>query len=414
MRKTFINFHGGFIMKYNFDKVVDRNGTRSVKWDFVHRFFREEDLLPLWVADMDFQCPKPVIDALEKRVKHGIFGYSSANTEDYHKAVIGWMKRRHNWDIDRKWIVYTPGVVPALAICVQTFTEPGDKVIIQRPVYYPFTNVIVNNNRIVLNNSLKYKDGKYTIDFDDLEEKVKDPKVKLMLFCSPHNPVGRVWTEEELIKVGNICLRNNVILVSDEIHGDLIHKGYKHIPLISLSKEFEINTIVCTAPSKTFNMAGLHMSNIIIPNEKLRKKYRNTLQGRNATSGPNPLGIEATIAAYNHGDEWLEQVLEYIGDNINYIKEFCQERLPGIKFIKPEGTYLVWLDFKELGLDKEELTEIIIKKAKVALNEGHFFGDEGTGFQRINVACPRSILVQCMERIERELRECGALKNPGN
>ncbi len=387
------------VVKYDLCKVTNRIGTNSVKWDFMNVMYEDNDLLPLWVADMDWECPKPVQEAIKKRAEHGIYGYSVHETEEYFNAVIGWMKQRHDWDIQKEWIVHSPGVVPALNVCVQTFTNPGDKVIIQKPVYYPFTNGIVNNGRHVSNNRLKYENGCYVMDFENLEERAKDPTTKLMFLCNPHNPVGRVWTEEELLKVGEICLRNNVILVSDEIHGDLILKGYKHIPFTSLRKEFEKNTIVCTAPSKTFNLAGLHTSNIIIANEELRANFFRTAREKNANSGPNPFGIAATIAAYTEGEEWLEQVLEYIESNMNFIDQFLKEKLPQVKLIKPEGTYLAWLDFNGLGLTQDEITEVIIKKAKVALDEGHWFGLEGSGFERINVACPRSILEECMKRI---------------
>lgn len=392
-------------MSYNFDRVINREGTNSIKWEFMNNMFEDNDLLPLWVADMDFECPREVVDAIKNRANHNIYGYSSNETEKYFDAVIGWMKRKHNWYIKREWIVSTPGVVPALAICVQTFTNIGDKVIIQRPVYYPFTNVVVNNGRRVSNNSLKYENEKYSIDFEDLGKRAKDPTAKLMFLCSPHNPVGRVWTKEELKKIGEICIENNVILVSDEIHGDLIHSGNTHIPFTSISDKFNENTIVCTAPSKTFNLAGLHTSHIVIPNRDLRENFRITLSDKNANFGANPFGIVAAQAAYNHGEKWLDKVIEYVEDNIKYIDEFCKKRMPRVKLVKPQGTYLVWLDFTDYVFTKDQLTEIIIKNAKVALDEGYFFGEEGIGFERINVACPRSILEECMERIEKSLKE---------
>ncbi|MBF8983888.1 pyridoxal phosphate-dependent aminotransferase [Lutibacter sp. B2] len=392
-------------MEYNFDKVINRKGTNSVKWEFMNDMFGTNDLLPLWVADMDFECPKPVIEAIQKRATHGIFGYSSNDYEEYYISIMNWMKKRYNWEIEKDWIVHTPGVVPALAICVQTFTNPGDQVIIQRPVYYPFTRVIVNNGRIISNNSLKYENNKYSIDYEDLERRAKDSTTKLMILCSPHNPVGRVWTKDELTKIGEICLRNNVILVSDEIHGDLVHSGNKHIPFTSISKDFEKNTIVCTALSKTFNLAGLNTSSIIIANEELRANFKKTSEDRNASPKPNPFGIVATQAAYNHGEEWLEQVIEYIEDNMSYIDEFLKDKLTKVKMIKSEGTYLAWLDFSDLGLSKDELWDIIVKKAKVGLDDGSIFGEEGIGFQRINVGCPRSILEECMNRIEKVLKE---------
>ncbi|UCC20572.1 MAG: pyridoxal phosphate-dependent aminotransferase [Promethearchaeota archaeon] len=388
-------------MKYNFDRLIDRSGTFAVKWDkqFLKEHFKTDDVLPLWVADMDFQCPQPVIDALKKRAAQQIYGYSWHKTPTYLDAVSNWMKRRHSWKIDNDWIVFSPGIVPAIKMIVQTFTNVGEKVIVQPPVYYPFFSAVENNGRILSKNQLNYENKRYTFDFEDFEEKAKDPLTKMFILCSPHNPVGRVWTEKELRRLGDICLENNVLIISDEIHHDLILSGYKHTLFSTISEEFERNTIMCTAPSKTFNIAGLKTSNIIIPDEKLREKFTYTISNRNSVASPNAFGIVALIAAYNEGEEWLDQALKYIEANFNFLKRYVYEQLPDVDFIDPEGTYLAWLDCTKLGMNDEELSDFMLKKAKVALDDGKIFGPGGEGFERINVACPRSILEECMNRI---------------
>ncbi|MFX1419502.1 MAG: MalY/PatB family protein [Promethearchaeota archaeon] len=388
-------------MKYNFDRIIDRSGTYAVKWDkqFLKEHFKTDDVLPLWVADMDFQCPQPVIDALKRRAAQEIYGYSWHKTPVYLDAVSNWMERRHKWKIDNDWIVFSPGIVPAIKMLVQTFTNIGEKVIVQPPVYYPFFSAVENNGRILLKNQLHYENKRYTFDFEDFEEKAKDPLTKMFILCSPHNPVGRVWTEKELRRLGDICLENNVLIISDEIHHDLILSGYKHTLFSTISEDFERNTIMCTAPSKTFNIAGLKTSNIIIPDEKLRENFTYTISNRNSVASPNAFGIVALIAAYNEGEEWLDQALKYIETNFNLLKEFVYEQLPNIDFIDPEGTYLAWLDCNKLGMNDEELSDFMLKKAKVALDEGKIFGPGGEGFERINVACPQSIIKECMNRI---------------
>ncbi|UCD01769.1 MAG: pyridoxal phosphate-dependent aminotransferase [Promethearchaeota archaeon] len=392
-------------MKYNFDRLIDCSETNSLKWDThsLKEQFKTDDVLPFWVADMDFQCPQPVIDALKKRVAKEIYGYSWHTTPSYLNAVANWMRRRHKWRIDTDWIVYSPGIVPATCMLIQTFSNVGEKIIIQPPVYYPFFTAIENNGRKLLTNQLNYENKKYTIDFDDFEEKAKDPLTKMFILCSPHNPVGRVWTEKELRRLGDICLENDVLIVSDEIHHDLILSGYIHTLFSTISEEFEKNTIMCTAPSKTFNIAGLQISNIIIPDEKMRELFNNTIVNRNGIMIPNAFGIVALIAAYNEGEEWLDQVLKYIEANFKFLKEFVNEKLPNVDFIDPEGTYLAWLDFNRLGMSDKELREFMLKKAKVALDGGKIFGPGGEGFERINVACPRSLLKECMIRIENAL-----------
>ena len=394
-------------MKYDFDKVIDRTNTHSVKWDknVLKEFFETADILPLWVADMDFQCPQPVVEAIKKKAEEGIYGYSWHKTPDYFNSILGWMKRRHNWEIDKDWIVFSPGIVPAIDIIIRTFSIPGDKVIVQSPVYYPFFSAITSNGRQILNNQLKYENGKYTFDYEDFEKKTKDPLTKLFILCSPHNPVGRVWTKEELTRIGEICLENDILVVSDEIHHDLILKGNKHLIFSNIKKEFNDISIVCTSPSKTFNMAGLQNSNIIIPNEKIKERFDNGISNQNNLMVPNAFAIVATITAYNEGDEWLDQVMRYIEGNFEFLKAYLEDVLPDIKMVKPEGTYLAWLDFCSLGMSDEARKEFLLKKAKVALDSGSMFGEGGEGFERINVACPRIILEECMTRIYKAIKK---------
>jgi len=388
-------------MKYDFDRVIDRTRTNSMKWNkhFLKYRFESEEVLPLWVADMDFQCPQPVIEVLKKRAAEEIYGYSWHKIPAYLNAVTNWMKRRHNWEVNKDWIVFSPGIVPAIYMLIQTFVNIGEKVIIQPPVYDPFFTAIENNGRQVLLNQLLYENKKYSIDFEDFEEKAKDPLTKMFILCSPHNPIGRVWTEKELRRIGDICIDNEILIVSDEIYHDLILSGYKHTLFSTTSKEFEHNTFVCTSPGKTFNIAGLQISNIIISDKRKREAFTNTIMNINGIMIPNVFGIVALITAYDEGEEWLDQVLKYIEANFKFLKEFVSENLPDVDFIDPEGTYLAWLDFSKLGMNDEELREFMLKNAKVALDDGKQFGPGGEGFQRMNIACPRSLLKECMIRI---------------
>lgn len=359
-------------MKYDFDRVIDRTRTNSMKWNkhFLKYRFESEEVLPLWVADMDFQCPQPVIEVLKKRAAEEIYGYSWHKIPAYLNAVTNWMKRRHNWEVNKDWIVFSPGIVPAIYMLIQTFVNIGEKVIIQPPVYDPFFTAIENNGRQVLLNQLLYENKKYSIDFEDFEEKAKDPLTKMFILCSPHNPIGRVWTEKELRRIGDICLDNEILIVSDEIHHDLILSGYKHTLFSTTSKEFEHNTFVCTSPGKTFNIAGLQISNIIISDKRKREAFTNTIMNINGIMIPNVFGIVALITGYDEGEEWLDQVLKYIEANFKFLKEFVSENLPDVDFIDPEGTYLAWLDFSKLGMNDEELREFMLKNAKVALDDG--------------------------------------------
>ena len=388
-------------MKYNFDEIISRKGTHSIKWGagellkafgITERF--DEETIALWVADMDFQCPQPVLDALHERVDTKMFGYSSHNaTSEYNEAVQGWFKRRHNWDISAEAIVYSPGTVHALAVAIKAFTKEGEGVIIQRPVYAPFTSSIEGNQRVVVNNSLIRNDGYYTIDFDDLEAKAKDPNNTMFILCNPHNPVGRVFTKDELTRMAEICFANDVLIVADEIHGDLVRKGVTHHPLSTLVDPKRI--IACTATNKTFNMAGLHASNIIIEDEEMRKKFTGEL----GFTLPTPFTITAIIAAYNEGEEWLEQVNEYIDGNLNFMRDFLAEHMPQVKVTIPEGTYIAWLDFSGYGLDPKEVHDRIYNRANVVLEDGSMFGEEGSDFQRICTPSPRPILQEALQRI---------------
>ena len=397
-------------MKYDFDREIDRKDTQSAKWGVIQDpdnpsrwhatgdYFGEDRVLPLWVADMDFPAPRPVVDALVRRAQHGIYGYT-IRADSYDQTVVDWMNRRHGWEIEPGWIVSTPGVVPAINFLVRTFTRPGEKVLIQRPVYYPFFDAIENNGGEIVSSSLILDDGRYKIDFQDFEKKAADPAVTLFVLCSPHNPVGRVWTRAELTRIGEICLKHQVLVIADEIHADLIYKGITFTPLAAISEEMAQNTVVCTAPSKTFNLAGLHTSNIIIPNSGLRRCFQQTMNSCGMGKWANPFGLLACETAYREGESWLEQVMVYIEDNLDYLQDFIASNIHGIQVIRPEGTYLVWLDCRELGLDKWALKRLMLEKARIFLDEGFIFGPEGEGFERINIACPRSILQDALERI---------------
>lgn len=387
----------------DFDSVIERRNTRSLKYDFAAERGMPEDILPLWVADMDFRTSSYIEDALAKRAKEGVFGYSEVKTP-YFEIVRDWMIRRHDWKPQEEWLVKTPGVVTALAMAVKAYTEPGDAVLIQRPVYYPFGEVIEDNGRRVVSNTLyRGEDNRYHIDLDDFEQKIIQNKVKLFLLCNPHNPVGRVWTKEELIRLGDICMKHDVIVASDEIHEDFVFQG-KHQVFAGLKKEYEDRCIVCTSPSKTFNLATMVLSNIFIPNQDLRKRFQKQLDA----AGISQLGVMGLIAcetAYSEGEEWYLAMLEYVRGNIAYIKKYVAENLSGVTMTEHEGTYLVWLDFSGTGLSETELEELIVHKARLWLDGGGMFGDSGRGFQRINVACPRRILEEAMGRLKKALAD---------
>ena len=382
----------------NFDKIIDRRNTRCLKYDFAVERNMPADVLPLWVADMDFETSSYIEDAIIERAKHAIYGYSEVKTP-YFDILKKWMQKHHDWDIQRKWLVKTPGVVFALAMAVKAYTEPGDAVLIQQPVYYPFSEVIKDNGRNVVSNTLYLgEDNSYHIDFEDFEQKIVDHKIKLFLLCNPHNPVGRVWTKEELTRLGDICVKHHVTVVSDEIHEDFIFKG-KHQVFANIKKEYEEITVTCTAPSKTFNIASLMISNILIPNPELKRKFKHQMDAA-GISQLNVLGLVACEAAYEHGEEWYQEMKAYVKENIEFVKQYVEEQLSGVNMVEHEGTYLVWLDFRGTGLSVEELDDKIINQAKLWLDSGKIFGSCGEGFQRINVACPRKVLEEALERIK--------------
>lgn len=387
---------------YDFDAVIQREHTNSLKFDFTVKRGRPADVLPLWVADMDFQTPEEVIDALVEKSRHGIFGYSEPDGE-YFSAVSGWFRTRHGWDIDPRHIVRTPGVVFALCTLIRALTRPGDAVLIQEPVYYPFRQSIRANQRKPVVSELVSDGGKYRIDFADFERKIVDHHVKLFLLCSPHNPVGRVWTREELAKIGGICVRHGVFVAADEIHQDFIYPGHRHTVFSEIDPSFKENSAVCTAPSKTFNLAGLHIANTFIADPEVRKAVEDDLD-RAGYSQSNIMGLVACRAAYLHGASWLDQLKEYLTANLDYFRNFLETRLPELKLIEPEGTYLVWVDFSWLGMSIPELEDFIVDKAHLWLDGGHIFGKSGCGFQRFNIACPRPVLRQALEQLESAIR----------
>jgi cysteine-S-conjugate beta-lyase len=391
-------------MKYNFDHVTNRIGTASVKWDELANKYGSPDLISLWVADMDFLCPQPVMDALTERAAHGIYGYT-VRSDSYLESICYWMKTRHDWSIEKEWICHSPGVVPAIGFIVNAFTNPGDKVIIQPPVYYPFTKMVESSGRQIVHNPLLFDGDRYSMDFEDLRKKAREG-AKMLLLCSPHNPVGRVWTKDELHTLGQICREHDILVVSDEIHFDLVYKSSTHTPFAAISEDFAMHSIICTAPSKTFNLAGMQTSNLIIPNEMLRAQYTTFVERFGLTLG-NTFGLVALEAAYSHGADWLDQLIDYLQANLEFMTRFIAERLPQIHVIRPEGTYLAWLDCRALNMNDNMLEAFMRTKGGVALDDGYIFGPGGSGFERINIACPRSILEQGMLRIERALRALG-------
>lgn len=381
-------------MKYNFDEIIPRQGTNSLKWDAAEN----ENTLPMWVADMDFRTAPAVIEALEKRVKHGIFGYVKT-PETYYASIIGWFQRRHGLTIEKEWILHTTGVVPALSVIVKSLTAPGDKILIQTPVYNCFFSVIRNNGREIVTNSLIYENGTYRIDFGDLEKKAADPQVKLLLLCNPHNPAGRVWTRQELLRLGEICLRNNVRIIADEIHCELVAPGHKYLPFASLSGEFLQHSVTCTSPSKAFNLAGLQVANIFAADEETRNKINQTLKADELAT-LNSFAAESLIAAYDNGEEWLDELNRYIHDNYLYLKDFLHRHLPRLTALPLEGTYLAWIDCSATGQTSGEITRTLLEKEKLWINPGSMYGTEGDNFIRLNIACPRTLLTEGLEKIK--------------
>lgn len=385
-------------MKYDFDELVPRKGTNSYKWDTV----KDEDVLPMWVADMDFRTAPAIVGALQKRVEHGIFGYTKVPPA-YYEAVVNWFRRRHAWLIEKEWIVYTTGVVPAISAIVKALTVPGDRVLVQTPVYNCFFSSIRNNGCEAVANPLIYANGTYRIDYDDLERKAADPKVKLLLLCNPHNPVGRVWTRQELRRIGEICIRNRVLVVADEIHCELVFLGHVYIPFASISEDFREHSVTCISPSKAFNLAGLQIANIVAADTDVRMKIDKAIN-INEVCDVNPFGVEALIAAYNRGEDWLEELKHYLSVNYNYLRAYFDEYLPEFPVVMLEGTYLVWVDCRGVGLSSREITDILLEKEKVRVNPGSLYGEAGEGFIRLNIACPREKLIEGLNRLKRGLK----------
>lgn len=392
----------------DFDTIIDRRNTKSLKYDFAEKRGMPEDVLPLWVADMDFKTSSYIQEALQNQLEHGIFGYSEVK-EDYFEIVKQWMARHYHWKVSRDWLVKTPGIVLALAMAVKAFTEPGDSVLIQLPVYYPFRQVIEDNGRVVVSNTLILgEDNRYHIDFEDFEEKIVRKKIKLFYLCNPHNPVGRVWTREELTRLGDICYKHHVIVVSDEIHADFVFQGTHHV-FAGLKPEYEDITITCTSPSKTFNIAGLQISNSFIANPEVRHKFRRQLAAA-GYSQLNVMGLVACEAAYGKGEEWYQAMHRYVAKNIAFTRTFVKEQLPEVTLVEHEGTYLMWLDFRGTGLKGAKLEHLIVHEAKLWLDSGKIFGACGAGFQRINVACPRAVLEEALRRLKQALDARAALE----
>jgi len=383
-------------MAYNFDEFIDRRNTGAVKVERCKALYGSEDVLPLWVADMDFRTPDFIFEAIRERCEHPILGYSMPPKE-FYPSLINWLKDHHQWDVKRQWIGFLPGIVPGLSFAVQSLTEPGDEIIVQPPVYYPFFNVVNNNKRVLINNPLQLSNGKYEMDFEDLESKITS-KTKLFILCNPHNPGGRVWNEETLIQLADICAKNNIIVVSDEIHADMVLKGHKHIPFATVSESAAQISLTFMAPSKTFNMPGLISSSYIIPNTELRNLFVNFLEASELTGG-NIFAYAATVAAYEKGEDWRLQMLSYVQDNIDFVVDFLNTNIPQIKPMIPEASFLVWLDCKELGMETDDLFDFFVKKAGLGLNKGTSFGMGGEYHLRLNVACSRLILKKAMEQL---------------
>ena len=379
-------------MKYNFDEMISRRNTNCIKWDAS----ADSEMLPMWVADMDFRTAPAIVEALQKRVAHGIFGYTRV-PDEYYQAVISWLDRRHGLKTKKDWFIYTSGVVPAISAIIKAMTEPGDKVILQTPVYNCFFSSVRNNGCEILSNPLIYAGQTYRMDYEDLERKAADPRAKVLVLCNPHNPAGRVWTHEELVRLGEICIRHNVLVISDEIHCELVYPGHKHLPFASISEEFLKHSVTCISPSKAFNIAGLQIANIIAPDDEIRRKIGRAINV-NEVCDVNPFGVIATIAAYNEGEEWLDQLVGYIGENYKFMKDFCAVSLPEFPLAVLEGTYLAWMDCSALHIPSEELGVRLQKEAKLWLNAGAIYGKDGDNFMRWNLACPRERVADGLNR----------------
>jgi len=388
---------GEINMKFNFDKIIDRTNNFSAKWSEMNKNFGTNDLLPMWVADMDFLTAPCVMEALKDRLEQGIFGYTT-RPSSYNESIVNWLDNRFSWKINQEWLMFSPAVITSISLLIQNLTQKNDKIMIQEPVYSPFHNIVESNERsLVISPLVKLDDGSYVMDYEDIEAKIKD--VKVFILCNPHNPVGRVWTREELTRLGEICLKHNVLIISDEIHSDIILKNHKHTPFASISKEFSENTITCMAPTKTFNLAGLQSSFLVISNpyyyEVMDKAFSILDIKRN-----NAFSLVATEAAYNYGEDWLYELIKYIEGNVDFAIDYIKNHMPQLKVKKPEGTYLLWVDFSNLNVDKKDLKNALINKGRIALSDGSSFGIGGDGYYRINLACPRSMVLEGLKRIE--------------
>jgi len=387
-------------MKHEFNTIVDRRVVPTEKWskEKLKTYFGSEDLLPLWIADMDFKVSNPLISDLVKRAEHGIFGYEY-KPDSHHNSIIKWYEKRHNWKLNQNDLFYAPSILAGISILIDLLTDVDDKIIIQTPVYHPFSKIIKSHGRVPLKNSLKLIDGKYEIDFEDLEDKAKDPKTKLIIIANPHNPVGRVWSKGELKKIGDICLKHEVLIISDDIHSDIVYKKYKYTPIASISEEIANITMTCLSPSKTFNISSISTAAIIISNKEIAEKYQDFVDKYHINNN-NAFSIVAFQSVYTKGEEWFEEFLSYLEDNLRFLKNYVKDNIPIANVIEPEGTYLVWLDFRELDMDAKELQQFIIDEAKLAFDFGHWFGREGAGFIRINIACPQEILKEALVRLK--------------
>ncbi len=387
---------------YDFNQTIDRKGSNSVKWDenTLGELFTREDALPLWIADMDFKVADPILESMEEVLEHGIFGYST-RPDSYYQSIIDWMDRRFDWKIEKDWIVYTPGVIPAINYILQEFTEEGDKVLVQDPVYNPFKEVSKKNSCEIVNNRLIEKDGEYFLDLDLFRQQAKDEKLKVFIFCSPHNPIGKLWSEEEIMEMMEICWQEDILVISDEVHNDLIYKNRHHHVTAKLAEKYRDNIITCTAPSKTFNLAGLQSSNIIISNKEIRERFLKRLD-LNSIGSQNPLSIVAVEAAYNHGENWLNQLMEYLEGNIEFIEDYLEENLPRARFRRPDGGYLAWVDLRDYEDEDSDIYEKI-GQAAVAFNPGKWFGQGGQGFVRINMATSRENIKKALDRLKTAL-----------
>jgi cysteine-S-conjugate beta-lyase len=383
---------------WNFDEPSNREGTNCIKYDLREEIFGVKDVIPMWVADMDFKTPDFIIKSLQNRLDHEIFGYSFRPPE-YFLSIIDWIERRHNWSVEKGWICFCPGIVPALNLCTLAFTQPGDSIIVQPPVYFPFFSAVESHGRKLIYNRLNESDGKWVMDYDSLVAGI-DGKTKMIIISNPHNPTGRVWSQDELNKLADICLKNNILILSDEIHCDLILPGFRHTPVASLNEKISENTITCIAPSKTFNLAGLSTSSVIISNPVLRKAFHRIVENLHVGNG-NIFGTIASIAAYSHGHQWLDALLDYIDHNIDFVENYCNKMIPEIIPVQPEATYMIWLDCRKFGMTGKELQNFFVNRAGVGMNEGSTFGPGGEGFMRMNLATTHQTVMRAMEQIEK-------------